>query len=303
MNASNQWDGKSKGSATGTRIFIKLISLTGLFPAYCLLVPVSLYYTCKEKKSSAALRRFRSHLSLPTTFFHLWRHFFSFGMNLLDRYAFLNNPGTTFKLHIIGESIIKNAVASGKGALLVGAHMGNWEIAGNLLNRRLGFIVNFAMVDAEKNDMRAALAPVFARRRASIIPVNQQPLEFLLSVVTALRRNEIVCLHADRMAGGRGKQALFFKKPATFPLSPFALAATSGAPIIPFFAVKKGLRSYEIRCFEPIDVNSCPGADSDERYGAALKKYLAILERMVTENPYEWFNFYDFWGEGAKPSA
>jgi len=303
MPASVQWDGKSTGSVIGTRIFLKMVWLVGLYPAYCLLAPVSLYYALRNKKAAWAITSFRSHLGLPTNLIGLWRHFFSFGASILDKYAFLSKPGNAFPLRMVNEDIILRVTSGGKGALLLGAHLGNWEIAGNLLHDRIQTPVNFAMVDAEKAEFRKAFGAALDRRRISVIPINQDTLDFMIRVLAALRRNEIVCMHGDRMAGGSGKTVGFFNRPVQFPTGPFAIAAAAQAPIIPIFAVKKGLRTYEMKAFEPIVVSTPVGGTKEDGITMALEKYVAVVEKMVKENPYEWFNFYDFWGDGANPSA
>jgi predicted LPLAT superfamily acyltransferase len=55
------------------------------------------------------------------------------------------------------------------------------------------------------------------------------------------------------------------------------------------------LRTYEIRAFDPILLAPETGG-KDAQIMNALEKYVRSLETVVQENPYEWFNFYDFWG-------
>jgi predicted LPLAT superfamily acyltransferase len=297
MATPTQWDGQSKGSVLGTRIFLKLISVVGLYPAYCLLAPVSLYYVFREKESCRVIGYFRSRLGLPTNIFHLWRHFFSFGMSILDRYAFLSKSGSFFTMQIINEEAISQALSAGKGVILVGAHIGNWEIAGNLLQDRIQVPINYTMVDAEKPEISKAFGKAFDRRRATIIPINQDSMGLMLEILKALRGNEIVCMHGDRLFGGTGRTTQFLNRPVEFPIGPFAIAAATGAPVIPIFAVKKGLRTYEMKAFDPIEVTTTSERDKESCIGSALEQFVGILEQVSREHPYEWFNFYDFWGE------
>jgi predicted LPLAT superfamily acyltransferase len=302
MESALQWDGKYKGSALGTRIFLKIVLLFGLFPAYCLLVPVSLYFVFQEKKSRRAIAFFRSHLGLSTTFFHYWRHFFSFGMTILDRYGFLLQSKTPFSFIAINEENIVNALAEGKGAILLSAHVGNWEIAGNQLYDRIQKPIHLAMIDAEKPEIRNIFAKALKKRRISIIPINQDGIGFMTEIVNALRRNEIICMHGDRMFGKKGDAALFLNAPVMFPRGPFAIAAATGAPIIPIFTYKKGLKQYIFHTFERIDVKG----SEDGRITEGLNTYVHFLEQVVKENPYEWFNFYDFWEDekaGTPPKS
>jgi len=181
------------------------------------------------------------------------------------------------------------------------AHVGNWEIAGNLLHDRIQKPIHYTMLDDEKREIRNAFGKAFMNRRISIIPVNQEGMGFIVDILDALRKNEIVCMHGDRMFGKRGASVSFFNSHVTFPIGPFAIAAATDAPIIPIFTYKRGLWRYVFRAFDPIDVNG-HGEDRDSRIQEGQKKYVDSLELVAKENPYEWFNFYDFWEEDAVAS-
>jgi Predicted acyltransferase len=275
-----------------------LIGHVGLLPAYFLLVPVSLYYALFDSKSIHALRLYWAHCGKKAGFVHLWRHFFWFGMSLLDRYLFLIKDNPPFTFTTVNEETITAAVGEGKGVILLSAHVGNWEIAGNLLFDRIHAPVNFTMVDAEKNEIREVFGKAFGGRRVTILPVGKDGMAFIMGVHDALRKGEIVCMHGDRMLGNKGLTTRFLGGPVEFPLGPFAIAAATGAPVIPIFAVKKSLWAYEMMAFRPIIVSSDSHADRNANATEALQKYVKLLEQVVKENPYEWFNFYDFWEEG-----
>ncbi len=301
MESRIKWDGQFKGSIWGTRIFLKIISLCGLMPAYALLAPVSLYYVAREKTAIRAIKSFRRRLGLPISLVECWRHFYSFGMNILDRYAFLARSKPPFRFTTINEEFILAALDRGKGAILLSAHVGNWEIAGNLLCDRIRKPVHYAMVDAEKPEVRSMFDKAIGNRRISIIPVNRGGMEFMVEILNALRKNEIVCMHGDRMVGKKGRSVPFLGAPVTFPVGPFAVAAATGAPIIPIFTYKRGFKHYLFHAFDPIDVQSL-GNERDMQITEGLKKFVNSIEMVVKDNPYEWFNFYDFWeSENTQP--
>jgi predicted LPLAT superfamily acyltransferase len=72
----------------------------------------------------------------------------------------------------------------------------------------------------------------------------------------------------------------------------------TGAPVIPIFTAKKGLRTYTIKAAQPIFVAGDAQTDRNAAIAQALGTFVKLLEEAVKENPYEWFNFYDFWQEG-----
>ncbi len=295
MKRPAQWDGASKGSAAGHWVFFKLISLFGLWPAYALLVFVALHYTITDRDARHAVGIFRRHLGRRTSLADIYGHFFSFGMSLIDRYAFLTGKQSLFSFTTIREDLIVAALAEKKGAILLGAHIGNWELAGNLLSDRIKADIHYVMVDSEKSDVRSVSEHAFAQRRTKPIIVGKDGLELVLSVRNALKNNGLVCMHGDRTFGQRGASHSFLGEQVAFPIGPFAVAASTGAPIIPIVVTKSGISKYTFKAFAPMRFDGATAENRDKYIFTAMERYVGILEQIVKEHPLQWFNFYDFW--------
>ncbi len=296
MGKQNTWDGVSKGSSLGHWIFYKLITLFGLLPAYALLVFVAFVYTVKDKKSGTNITDFRTHCGLKTSFFTLYRHFYAFGMNLLDRYAFLIDKQSFFAFETIREDLITQALHNKTGAILLGAHIGNWELAGNLLSDRIKADIHYVMVDKERDDMRELEKSAMENRRAKPIIVGEDGLALMIAVKNALSANGLVCMHGDRTMGQKSAVHNFLGADVAFPMGPFAIAAATGAPIIPIVVTKRGLKKYVFKAFAPMQFTGVTRENRDKIIFTAMERYVGILEQIVKEQPYQWFNFYDFWG-------
>ncbi|HMD68570.1 MAG TPA: hypothetical protein VKF42_06775 [Chitinivibrionales bacterium] len=296
MNSPTSWNGQSRGSALGTRIFVRLISLFGVVPAYVLLLFVSMFYALADKQSALAIRALRSHLGLRTSLWHRFRHCLCFGTSMIDRYAFLTGKQSFFRFESQREDLIAAAAAKGSGAILLGAHAGNWEIAGNLLSERLGADVYYLMMDAERPEMKDLFKKALDGRRTKVIPVGEGGLDLVMAVRSALKGNGLVCMHGDRVAPGQKAQKHnFLGKDVWFPLGPFAVAAAIGAPVIPIMVTKTGLRKYIFKAYAPILFDGNTADNRDKYIFTAVERYVGILEQAVKAKPYEWFNFYDFW--------
>ena len=61
------------------------------------------------------------------------------------------------------------------------------------------------------------------------------------------------------------------------------------------------LRFVELADFRPESV--APDADVDQLVRRALERYVALLETLCRETPYNWFNFFDFWADDADLAA
>jgi KDO2-lipid IV(A) lauroyltransferase len=192
---------------------------------------------------------------------------------------------------IEGDEHLHDAVSDGRGLVLVTAHLGNWELGGRLLARRLGrptHVVVAGEADPRlENFLRGGPSPVRFVRRAG--PAAMVPL------VGALRRGEIVALQGDRALGTDGDTRIdFFGVPAPFPRGPFVLGRAARAPVVPAFCVLGEDRRYTVVMAPPIRVEA--GGDRE-----ALARWVAVLEDMVRRVPEQWFNFFDVWS--ADPAA
>src|SRR5437762_12383717 len=104
-------------------------------------------------------------------------------------------------------------------------------------------------------------------------------------------------MQIDPWGGAQGSHALdFCGVPARFQLGPFAVARVARAPVVPVFAVRTGIRRYEIRVIGRFEPRT--RADSV----AALMATLTAYERIVREHPEQWLMFEDVWS-GAVAAA
>jgi predicted LPLAT superfamily acyltransferase len=293
----NGWVEKAKGNSAGTRFFIWIISKTGVLPAYFVLLFAAAQYTLFDKKTWRVLKEFRLRAALPCSVIHIYRHFYHFGMSLVDRYAFLLTQKQFFRFTTHNEDLIERELRAGKGVILLGAHFGNWELAGNLLQGRLNVKVNFLMYDAESKAVKDAVAKATANRQVNIIFVGKDSTDTSIALMNALQRGEIVCLHGDRIFGEqRSVKVSFMGHDVNFPAGPFILAAASGAPVIPIFAIKTGLQTYSFSAHEPIRFGNCSRQERLDLIDNAVNGYARLLEALVRKYPLQWFNYYHFWG-------
>jgi predicted LPLAT superfamily acyltransferase len=290
-------DGKwTYGPRLGIWIFMQIIRFAGPFPAYPLLFMVTLYYTLKDKKASSSLNSYYKALGIPFTFAVRYKHFVNFGMSIIDRLAFLAGPQPRFTWDCVGEDLFEKALAKGKGLILLSAHTGNWEIAGNLLNARISVPVNLVMVQNEQEAIQKVFSRATSSRKVNIIPLSDGGLSTMIAIREALRRNEIVCFMGDRLRAGEDfRMVPFLGTPAKFPVGAFSIAVATNAPMCTVFAFKKGLRTYHYRAFDLAVLADVPRPDRQKRIMEALTFYVTLLEKRIKEFPDQWYNFFDFW--------
>jgi len=217
VHCARRWTGRVRGGVVGNWIFISLVRLFGLRAAYLLLMFVSPYYVFfapAARRASVEYRRRlgRGRRSWLARLWDTYRHFSSFGRLLLDRVAILSGRGDAFRFELDGEEYIRSGLREGNGVLIISAHCGNWEAAAQLL-RRFDVPVNVVAYQGETAPIRHLFRKVDAGRRFSLIEATPSP-DASIAIMAALRRGEVVAMHADRVTGDDGVLVPFLGAPA-----------------------------------------------------------------------------------------
>ena len=185
-------------------------------------------------------------------------------------------------------------LARGRGAVVVVAHLGNWDAGGAWAAASGRPVATVAEVLRPRR-----LFDLFCEQR-SRLGMTVYPAERGVSakLVQAAERGLLVALLGDRDLDGRGVETEFFGAKATFPTGPASIALRAGAPILlaGVYGVRlpDGKRGWEAEIAEPIEVPSerGPGAVTE-----LTRRIARGLEGYVARRPEEWHVFQPFWVE------
>jgi KDO2-lipid IV(A) lauroyltransferase len=197
-----------------------------------------------------------------------------------------------------GAQYLEQAMARGRGVILVTAHTGGWETAGPLLKKALGADMLIAM---EREPDARARAIQDRRRQNSgvrIAHVGNEPLA-VLPLFTHLRHGGVLGVQIDRAPSEmRSIPVRLFEAAWRVPSGPFWLARATGAPIVPVFAHRSGYFRYEIRISAPRELAR---DTSEEELQRAAQEVTLEMERFIRLHPTHWFHFAPS-GDAAPPS-
>jgi predicted LPLAT superfamily acyltransferase len=210
----------------------------------------------------------------------------------------------SFDIRTLGEEHVDASLAEGRGAFLLGAHIGSFEALHAIGDSRPGLRVAMVMYPDNArmiHEVLQALAPGF---ELGIIAIGRSGST--LAIRDWLDAGGLVGLLGDRHAGpdsarGASLEIPFLGRPARFTDGPLRLAMLLRRRVVFMVGLYLGGRRYELRFDELADFRT-PIADPAAREAAlhqALHAYVARLEALVREAPYNWFNFFDYWHEDA----
>lgn len=298
MANQNKWDGQSQAKVLGFKIFVFILNTFGLNPAYFVLRFVSFYYFLFSKPNKYIRDYFiKVHDYSPLKArLAVYKNNFILGQTIIDKVAVMASAKDAFKVIHKNGAMLEELSTIGKGGILVSAHIGNWEVAGQGLNR-LGTAFNVLMYANEKEDVKQYMDGVMKEKKINIIAINEETKSHIIELHKAFSNNELVVMHGDRYReGAKTLTTNFFGRPAKFPAGPFIMAAKFGVPLCIVFAVKTDKHTYQFSTEKPIQVERVRGeAQLDKVCQELLEKYVIEVEKMVKAYPHQWFNYYDFW--------
>lgn len=296
----SKWTGKSKGNPLGYRIFIALLKID-IRLAYYLLYPVTFFYLFfSNKKNISYFYGKRLGYGQVKTICSIYNNYLLLGKVIIDKIAILSGQKGQYTFDFEGEKYLHQLVENKQGGLLLGAHMGNWEVAGELLER-VDSVINILMVDVENQNLKELMNETMREKKVNIIPIKDD-MSHLFAVIEAFKNKELVAMHGDRFVEDTPTVELsFLGAKAKFPIGPMMLASKYSIPVSFVFTLKESNTHYHFYASEGKVYPSFRKPDlKEETNREMVNDYVKHLETVVKKYPLQWFNYHQFWSNETK---
>jgi phosphatidylinositol dimannoside acyltransferase len=201
-------------------------------------------------------------------------------------------PSVIARTHAVDESYGREALASGRGAILVLPHMGNWDSAGAWL---AGTGAPFTTV-AERLEPASLFERFVAFRESlgmEVIPLTGGERPPFAVLAERLRAGGTLCLLGDRDLTSTGIEVDFFGSPARMPAGPAALARDTGAALVPVTLSFWDNRGWGVR-FHP-EVQRVDTADRADDIRAMTQSVADRFAVGIREHPQDWHMLQRVW--------
>lgn len=290
-SSKKNWNGESRGGYYGYMFFIYLIKLCGVKVAYFFLFFIVPYFVIFALKATIAIWRYNRNIlnyGISRSFLMIFNHYYIFGVTIIDKIAINSGLKSSFTFDFCNYDEFLSKLNSGKGVIMIGAHIGCWEIGSSFFGE-YGKKINIVMYDGESKRVKDALENSENSNMFNIINVKEGDIGSIILMKKALDNLEYLCFQGDRcMREDSVIEHDFMGHTAYFPRGVFEIASKFQVPIVFYWAIREKQRKYKF-IFEVIERN--------EKYSKEyiLSKYVNALESVVKENPQQWFNFYDYW--------
>ena len=199
------------------------------------------------------------------------------------------------RITVYGWHNYEDAHKRGKGVILVSAHLGSFDMTGQILAARSEKVT----VLVEPLEPEALLSHVTGLRKSKGLTFMPVRFGVLNTVINSLHRGETIGLICDRDFGKDGRRSTFFGEETTLPAGAVRIAMRTGAAVIPAFNLRRGNSHYDV-FFEPaLEINS----RGDEALTRNMEQLVHVMEKYIRLCPEQWVVLSPVWGDMTDKSG
>lgn len=300
------------GTGWGLEFTFALYRLLGERATRLLLHPIVFWFFLAAPGARRASSEYLSRLHAVDGFGHIptwrdnYRHLHAFANTALDKVAAWMGRIDLKRIVFEKQADLYALRDSGRGAVIIGSHLGSLETARALAahlgqSRKINAIV-YTDHAVRFNAILARANPGFAM---NLIQVSQLGPDTAIALMEKIERGELLFIVGDRTPpaeNGRVSTVEFLGAPALFAQGPFILANLLKCPVYLFFCLaeenesKEGARRrFRIHFERFAERVELPRRARNEALQALAQRYADRLAYFCRLAPLQWFNFYDFW--------
>ena len=315
--AGEHWSSLAeRGSLLGLKSVFACYRFLGPRAARALLYPIVGYFFLSGRQAREAsldyLCRVHQRKGLPVPRWRdSFRHMLAFGQSGLDKLAAWCGGIDSGRVDFPARGELVSLIESGRGAVLIGAHLGNLEMIRALAVNERQAAVNAVVYTDHAQRFNEMLKRASADFGVNLVQVSHLGPQTAILLKDKVERGELVVIVGDRtppaQSGSERVSYLdFLGAPAPFAQGPFILASLLDCPVYLCFCLRQGQRQgdgYRIHLEHFATRIDLPRRERQAHLHETMQRYAARLEHYCLDAPEQWFNFYDFWRCGADTSC
>ncbi|MDR0251184.1 MAG: acyltransferase [Burkholderiales bacterium] len=299
---------REAGGLTGMRFLLGVYRVCGRWPFRFLLFFVLLWFYARRRVAREASREYLQRLyafsggATPTpTRRNVFRHFLAYSEILLDKLLATNASGLSKPFRIDGAECVQPLLEQKRGAVFISAHFGNIELCRKLSERYTG--VRLTVLAHTKN---AARFTRLMKERdpdydVDLIQVDDIGIDTAIALAQRIDAGGFVMITGDRVPTGSATATVripFLGHEASFPISPYVLAATLQCSLFAVFGARHG-DGFVITLRQFAETLSLPRRARETAIVPYALAFAGLLEAECRKTPFQWSNFYPFWALSA----
>ncbi|MEO8215845.1 MAG: lysophospholipid acyltransferase family protein [Acidobacteriota bacterium] len=248
----------------------------------------------------ANVRRILPHCSLPGIYARSWVVFWHFSWTITDTARFRETKAPV-DWEFDGISHF-NELLKSEGAIILTAHMGNYDLGAYLFAERLKRPL--VIIRAPEEDPETQRFESDNQEKVKLdgmqVDYNTASPTLALDLINALNEGKVVAIQGDRATRGINVMpATLFGVETMLPSGPFALSMATRVPIFPLFVIPVGWRRYRVVTLPPFHCQRT-GRDREADMTRAMGHWTSVLQQVIRQYWFQWYMFHPMDEEPAR---
>jgi len=244
---------------------------------------------------AAVIRRDIHSHEVKKTARYAMRNFCKYIVDML-RYAYPKKGVFERDIDLVGTENIEKALNRGKGAIIVGFHMGNLDLGIRALSHA-GYPIHAIVQDLESGQTNRFVQKPRAQSGLKLLSASNGILE----MIHVLKRNEIVALMIDSPGHEKGITVKLANKDVTLPGGMAAMAIRTGAAVLPCGLVRSTNTKFLGIVGKAVQLQ--PSGDLMEDAREITQRTVSVLEEMARLFPDQWYIFHPLIKDSVEENA
>ena len=286
------------------RFLLRVYRACGRWPFRFFLFFVLLWFYVRRRAAREAsrdyLRRlyeFSGNVTPAPTSRNVFRHFLAYSEILLDKLVTLGASDSLTDYRIEGNEHIDPLLEQKRGILFVISHFGNAELCRKLSERHTG--VRLTVLVYTKNAARFTrlLRELDPNYDIDLIQADSIGVDTAIMLAQRIEAGGFIVIAGDRVPISSADNTVrvpFLGQEASFPISPYVLAATLQCPLVAVFGVRHH-DGFVITLRQLAESISLPRRTRESALVPYATAFAKLLEAECLKTPFQWSNFYPFW--------
>lgn len=265
------------------------------------IVVLYFYVTAGERRRASLdfLRRAfaRSAPSRSVSWWDGYRHFLSFSRRALDSFAAWSGRIPAGSVTLAETSALDEADRQSRGAVFIVSHHGNVDISRAMLDTETRRRVVVLLHTRHAENYNRILREFNPDAAINTFQVTEFGPDTAIALQERIERGDWLFIAGDRTPVGGGNRfsvAPFLGANAEFSQGPYLIAALLDCPVYLFFCQREA-GPYSVRVEHLANRIVLPRGQRPQALAGYAAQYAARLEKHVLADPFQWYNFYDFW--------
>ena len=290
-----------RGGYWGLRFCVGAYSLLGRGGCQIVIAPIVLYFYLVGSNQRRASKHFLTRvLKRPPSFAEGYRHQMNFALRALDVFIAWTGGITSNAVEPTDPVTFAEITNDPRGGLFVIAHLGNVDVARAVLDKKTRERITILVHTRHAENYNRVIKQFRPDAAMNILQVTEMGVETIIVLKQRIDRGEWVVIAADRtsvLSAERSNISVpFFGDEAAFPQGAWVLGALLECPVYLLFCLQEGKR-YRLTMEKFAESIQLPRHSREESLRSWVGRYAARLEHYCMLDPFQWYNFFDFWAD------